>query len=61
MEESIKDANGVLPGKTIFFCATKAHARRMEEIFDSLYPEYRGELAKVLGSDDPRVYGKVAC
>ncbi len=58
MEESIKDANGVLPGKTIFFCMTKAHARRMEEIFDSLYPEYRGELAKVLVSEDPRVHGK---
>lgn len=58
MEESIKDANGVLPGKTIFFCATKAHARRMEGIFDTLYPQYHGELAKVLVSDDPRVYGK---
>jgi type I restriction enzyme, R subunit len=58
MEECIKDVNGVLPGKTIFFCATKAHARRMEEIFDSLYPEYKGELAKVLVSEDPRVYGK---
>jgi type I restriction enzyme R subunit len=58
MEESIKDANGVLPGKTIFFCATKAHARRMEEIFDKLYPQYHGELAKVLVSEDPRVYGK---
>lgn len=58
MEEAIKDANGVLPGKTIFFCATKAHARRMEEIFDKLYPQYYGELAKVLVSDDPRVYGK---
>lgn len=58
MEESIKDANGVLPGKTIFFCATKAHARRMEKIFDALYPQYKGELAKVLVSDDPRVYGK---
>jgi type I restriction enzyme, R subunit len=58
MEESIKDVNGVLPGKTIFFCATKAHARRMEEIFDKLYPQHKGELAKVLVSDDPRVYGK---
>ncbi|MBD2802942.1 DEAD/DEAH box helicase family protein [Xenorhabdus sp. M] len=58
MEESIKDTNGVLPGKTIFFCATKAHARRMEEIFDKLYPQYHGELAKVLVSEDPRVYGK---
>lgn len=58
MEECIKDGNGVLPGKTIFFCACKAHARRMEEIFDALYPQYHGELAKVLVSDDPRVYGK---
>ena len=58
MEESIKDSNGVLPGKTIFFCITQAHARRMEEIFDSLYPEYKGELAKVIVSSDPRVYGK---
>jgi type I restriction enzyme R subunit len=58
MEECIKDPNGVLPGKTIFFCISKAHARRVEEIFDSLYPEYKGELAKVLISEDPRVYGK---
>ena len=58
MEESIKDSNGVLPGKTIFFCSSMSHARRIEQIFDALYPEYRGELAKVLVSDDPRVYGK---
>lgn len=58
MEECIKDNNGVLPGKTIFFCISKAHARRMEVIFDALYPEYKGELAKVIVSDDPRVYGK---
>lgn len=58
MEESIKDANGVLPGKSIFFCMTIAHARRMEEIFDALYPEYKGELAKVIVSQDPRVHGK---
>lgn len=58
MEECIKDSNGVLPGKTIFFCISISHARRVEEIFDSLYPEFRGELAKVLVSDDPRIYGK---
>jgi type I restriction enzyme, R subunit len=58
MEESIKDPNGVLPGKTIFFCMSINHARRLESIFDSLYPEYKGELAKVMVSDDPRVYGK---
>ncbi len=58
MEECIKDQNGVLPGKTIFFCSLKAHARRMEEVFDALFPQYNGELAKVMISDDPRVYGK---
>jgi len=58
MEECIKDHNGVLPGKTIFFCISRAHARRIEQIFDALYPEYKGELAKVIVSDDPRVYGK---
>jgi len=36
----IKDANGVLPGKTIFFCSSKAHACRMEEIFNKLYPQF---------------------
>lgn len=58
MEECIKDFNSVLPGKTIFFCSSKAHARRVAEVFDKLYPQYAGELAKVLVSDDPRVYGK---
>jgi type I restriction enzyme R subunit len=58
MEECIKDANGVLPGKTIFFCMTQAHAKRIEEIFDSLYPEYNGEIAKRIVSEDPRAYGK---
>ncbi|MFH2059832.1 MAG: DEAD/DEAH box helicase family protein [Pseudomonadota bacterium] len=58
MEECIKDFNGVLPGKTIFFCASKAHARRLEQVFDMLFPQYKGDLAKVIVSDDPRVYGK---
>jgi type I restriction enzyme R subunit len=58
MEECIKDDNGVLPSKTIFFCMTKAHARRVEELFDELYPEHAGELAKVIVSDDSRAYGK---
>lgn len=58
MEESIKDTNGVLPGKTIFFCMTKDHARRIEKLFDAMYPEHRGEIAKVLVSNDSRVYGK---
>jgi type I restriction enzyme, R subunit len=58
MEDCIKDDNGVLPGKTIFFCMNISHARRMEKIFEDLYPEYNGNLARVLVSEDPGVYGK---
>ena len=56
MEECIKDGSGVLPGKTIFFCSTKAHARRMEEIFDKLYPQYKGELTSTL-ANSPLYWG----
>lgn len=58
MEECIKDESGLLPGKTIFFAMTMKHARRIQEIFDNLYPEHKGNLSKVIVSDDPRVYGK---
>ncbi|MFA7685276.1 MAG: DEAD/DEAH box helicase family protein, partial [Candidatus Gracilibacteria bacterium] len=58
MESCIKDSSGTLPGKTIFFAMTMKHARRIQEIFDDLYPEHKGNLAKVIVSDDARVYGK---
>lgn len=58
MEGSIKDDSGTLPGKTIFFAMTQKHAYRLQEIFDSLYPELKGKIAKVLVSDDSRVHGK---
>ncbi len=58
MEECIKDPTGTLPGKSIFFAISMGHARRLAEIFDLLYPEHKGRLARVLVSDDPRVHGK---
>ncbi|MDD4287239.1 MAG: DEAD/DEAH box helicase family protein [Candidatus Peribacteraceae bacterium] len=58
MEECIKDDSGTLPGKTIFFAMTKKHAYRLQEIFDALYPELKGKIAKVLVSEDSRVHGK---
>jgi type I restriction enzyme R subunit len=58
MEECIKDESGTLPGKTIFFAMTMKHARRLQEVFDDLYPEHKGKIAKVIVSDDSRVYGK---
>ncbi len=58
MEESIKDHNGVLPGKTIFFAITQKHAYRLVEVFDKLYPEYKGQLARVIISGQKNVHGK---
>jgi type I restriction enzyme R subunit len=58
MEECIKDPNGVLPGKTIFFALSKKHAYRLCEVFNSLYPEYKGQLAEVIISDIKGVHGK---
>jgi type I restriction enzyme R subunit len=58
MEECIKDDGGTLPGKSIFFAMTMKHARRLQEVFDDLYPEHKGNIAKVIVSDDARVYGK---
>lgn len=58
MDESIKDNNGVLPAKTIFFCMSIPHAVNIEKLFDSLYPEHAGDLTKVIVSEDPRAYGK---
>ncbi len=58
MEECIKDGSGTLPGKTIFFAMTQKHARRLEEVFNDFYPEHKGQLAKVIVSDDSRVHGK---
>lgn len=58
MENCIKDESGTLPGKTIFFAMTMKHARRIQEVFDDLYPEHKGNIAKVIVSDDSRVYGK---
>lgn len=58
MANCIKDESGTLPGKTIFFAMTMKHARRIQEVFDDLYPEHKGNIAKVIVSDDSRVYGK---
>lgn len=57
-EECIKDPNGVLPGKTIFFAMTIPHARRLKEIFEQFYPQGAGEISKVIVSEDPKAYGK---
>ena len=55
MEQSIKDESGTTPGKSIIFAISHKHALRLEATFDQLYPEYKGKLARVIDSHDPRV------
>jgi type I restriction enzyme, R subunit len=44
MNVSIKDRAGNLPGKTIIFAITKAHAERIREVFEEMFPEHVGVL-----------------
>lgn len=54
MENCITDESGTLPAKTIFFAISKKHALRLWEAFERLYPEYKGQMAKRIVSDDSR-------
>ncbi len=54
MENCLTDITGTLPAKTIFFAVSKKHAKRLWEAFNKLYPEYKGELARYIISDDQR-------
>jgi type I restriction enzyme R subunit len=45
-----KDDTGTLPGKSIIFAVSHKHALRICDIFDRLYPEYKGRLVKVIDS-----------
>ncbi len=54
MEQSIKDESGTRPGKSIIFAISHKHALRLEHTFNILYPEYKGLLARVIDSHDPR-------
>lgn len=54
MDNCQMDASGTLPAKTIFFAISKTHARRLWEAFERLYPQYKGQLAQIVVSEDSR-------
>ena len=54
MENCISDSTGTLPAKSIFFAVTKKHAKRLWEAFEKLYPEHKGQLARIIVSEDQR-------
>lgn len=49
VENSIKDPDGTLPGKSIIFAMSHAHAKRIYETFLELYPQWSG-LAEIIDS-----------
>jgi type I restriction enzyme R subunit len=50
MDVCIKDDSGVLPGKSIIFAVSHKHAKRLWEVFNRLYPEYKGRLVEIIDS-----------
>ena len=54
MEVGLKDQSGQLPGKTIVFAMTKAHAHRIAEVFEEMYPQHVG-VPQVITSTTERV------
>ena len=54
MKECIKDENGVEPGKSIIFAISHKHALRLEKAFHKQFPQYKGRLARVIDSHNPR-------
>lgn len=50
MDVCHKDSSGQLPAKTIVFAITQKHAMRLEEAFNQMYPEHKGQLARVITS-----------
>ncbi|MDD5474076.1 MAG: DEAD/DEAH box helicase family protein [Candidatus Methanoperedens sp.] len=59
MDNCQADQSGNLPAKTIIFAISKMHAKRLWEAFEKLYPEYKGRLARVIVSDDPRAQASI--
>lgn len=54
MDACLKDQSGQLPGKTIVFALTKAHAERIREVFEEMFPQHMG-LVQVMTSSTERV------
>ena len=50
----LKDESGQLPGKTIVFAMTQAHAERLMVAFEEMYPQFP-DLVRVMTHDTERV------
>lgn len=59
MDNCLMDQSGTLPAKSIIFAISKKHAKRLWEAFERLFPEYKGRLARIIVSDDPRAQSSI--
>jgi type I restriction enzyme R subunit len=53
MEHGLRDATGTLPGKSIVFARNHTHAKILEEVFRSLYPDLGGHFCRVIDNHEP--------
>lgn len=51
MDNCFKNPITNLPAKTIIFAVSKAHAYRLEILFNELFPQYHSKVAKVIVSE----------
>lgn len=52
MENGLRVQSGDALGKTIIFATNQKHAEYIQEVFDEQYPEYRGQMTKVITYKD---------
>ncbi len=52
MDNGLKDSNGKL-GKSIIFARNHKHGSLLEELFNEMYPQYKGKYARLIDSHDP--------
>lgn len=51
-EQCIKDKSGQLPGKTIVFAMTQAHALRLVDAFEEMFPQFPGLVRAITYKSD---------
>ncbi len=55
MDVALRDQGGQLPGKTLVFAMTMAHAGRIRDVFEKMFPQYVG-MIQVITSKTERVH-----
>ncbi len=54
MEHGIRDANGMVPGKSIIFARSHKHAMHLEKVFHETYPQHGGSFCRVIDNEEPK-------